>query len=108
MKKLQGPILFLLIIFLSAAATHGEPFQLRILHINDFHGFAEPRKPLGSDKTVGGIAYLSSAIRDLRKEKASLLLAAGDMIRGDNWANLFEGESVIEWMNLMKFDAMVV
>ncbi len=36
------------------------------------------------------------------------MLAAGDMIQGNNWANLSQGESVIELMNLMRFDAMVV
>jgi 2',3'-cyclic-nucleotide 2'-phosphodiesterase (5'-nucleotidase family) len=30
------------------------------------------------------------------------------MIQGNNWANLFQGESVIELMNEMRFDAMVV
>lgn len=30
------------------------------------------------------------------------------MIQGNNWANLFQGASVIEWMNEMRFDAMVV
>ena len=30
------------------------------------------------------------------------------MIQGNNWANLFQGKSVIEWMNGMRFDAMVL
>ncbi len=30
------------------------------------------------------------------------------MIQGNNWANLFEGKSSIEAMNVMNFDAMVV
>jgi 5'-nucleotidase/UDP-sugar diphosphatase len=36
------------------------------------------------------------------------LLAAGDMIQGNNWANLSQGESSIELMNAMGFDAMVL
>jgi 2',3'-cyclic-nucleotide 2'-phosphodiesterase (5'-nucleotidase family) len=44
----------------------------------------------------------------LRKEKPSLLLAAGDMVQGNTWSNLFEGKPVIEVMNAMRFDAMVV
>ena len=36
------------------------------------------------------------------------MLSAGDMIQGNNWTNLFQGESVIELMNAMRFDAMVV
>ncbi|HUL36495.1 MAG TPA: bifunctional UDP-sugar hydrolase/5'-nucleotidase, partial [Thermodesulfobacteriota bacterium] len=98
--------LFLLLLFVSFA--HGEPVELRILHVNDFHGFVEPYKPLGSEELLGGIAYLAGRAKELRKEKPSLLLSAGDMIQGDNWANLFQAESVIELMNVMRFDAMVL
>ncbi|MCJ7748019.1 MAG: metallophosphoesterase, partial [Desulfobacterales bacterium] len=76
--------------------------------MNDFHGFAEPYKPFGSNERVGGIAYLGAKVEELRKERPSLLLSAGDMIQGNNWANLFQGESVVELMNGMRFDAMVV
>ena len=96
------------IFFLSITFVYGESFELRILHINDFHGFVESHKPIGSDERVGGIAYLAARANQLRKEKLSLLLSAGDMIQGSNWANLFQGESVIELMNEMRFDAMVV
>lgn len=75
--------------------------------MNDFHGFAEPYKPYGSKEMLGGIAYLAAKVNDLRKQRPSLLLSAGDMIQGNNWANLFQGESVIELMNTMGFDAMV-
>ncbi len=44
----------------------------------------------------------------LRKERPTLLLAAGDMIQGNPWANLFEGKSTIEVMNAMDFSAMVL
>ncbi len=81
---------------------------LRILYLNDFHGFAEPYKPLGSEEALGGMTYLAARVKALRQEKPSLLLAAGDMIQGDNWANLFQSRSVIELMNAMKFDAMVL
>jgi len=37
-----------------------------------------------------------------------LLLAAGDMIQGENWANMSQGESFIEMMNAMKFDALAL
>lgn len=108
MKKLNVFLssLFLFVFFLSIAGA--EQTEIRVLYVNDFHGFAEPYKPLGSGELTGGIAYLASAAEQLRKEKPSILLAAGDMIQGNNWANLFQGEPVVQVMNVMGFDAMVV
>ncbi len=80
--------------------------DIRIFHMNDFHGFAEPYRPFGSTELEGGAAYLAGRLKQLRPEKPSLLLSTGDMIQGDNWANFFQGASVIELMNAMGFDAM--
>lgn len=82
--------------------------DLRILYFNDFHGFAESSRRIGSDELQGGIAHLSFRAAELRKEKPTLFLAAGDMIQGDTWANLFAGKSSIEVLNAMGVDAMVV
>ena len=82
--------------------------DLRILYVNDFHGFAEAYKPLGSREFLGGVATLAAKAKALSREKPTLLLAAGDMIQGNNWANMSQGESVIELMNAMQFDAMVL
>ncbi len=89
---------------ISCATQH----EIRIIHMNDFHGFAVPYKPYGSDEDQGGLAYLAARAEELRAEKPTLFLAAGDMIQGNNWANLFQGKSSIEAMNAMGFDAMVV
>ena len=86
----------------------GEPVQLRILYLNDFHGFAEPYKSAGNPDMQGGIAFLAGEAKRLRQERPTLLLAAGDMIQGNPWANLFEGKSSIEVMNAMDFSAMVL
>lgn len=105
------PLLFgLTLLFLSSLAcrTHARSLDLRILHVNDFHGFAEAYKPLDSREPLGGLAYLAGRATALRREKSTLLLAAGDMIQGNNWANLSRGESVIEAMNAMRFDAMAL
>ncbi|WP_297211754.1 MULTISPECIES: bifunctional metallophosphatase/5'-nucleotidase [Thermodesulfovibrio] len=98
-------IIFILLVYQNVFA---EPVEIRILHVNDFHGFAESYRPVGSEKLMGGASYLASVIKKLRGEKPTLLLSAGDMIQGDNWANLTEGKSVIELMNAIGFDAMVV
>jgi 5'-nucleotidase / UDP-sugar diphosphatase len=108
MKRLSIAICYTLLFLFSLSFANGEQAEIRILHVNDFHGFAEPYKPFGSNERVGGIAYLAAKVEELRKEKPSFLLSAGDMIQGNNWANLFQGESVIELMNEMRFDAMVV
>lgn len=113
MKNFNGnkyKIVFFLvtILVLSVFTTQADPSTIRILHMNDFHGFANPYKPLASDELIGGIAYLAAKVNKLRAERPSLLLAAGDMIQGNNWANLTQGESVIELMNTMRFDGMAV
>lgn len=97
----------ILLSFLTATAQAGQSV-VRILYVNDFHGFAEPYNPYGSDEMLGGVSFLASEVERLRKEKPTLLLAAGDMIQGPNWANMFLGESVIELMNEMRFDAMAL
>jgi 5'-nucleotidase / UDP-sugar diphosphatase len=102
---------FLCVAFIFLTLAHfayGQTTEIRILYLNDFHGFAEPYSPLGSKEFIGGLAYLAAKVNQLRVEKPTLLLAAGDMIQGNNWANLFQGESVIVAMNRMRFDAMVL
>ncbi len=108
MKRFIPVLISLMLFIFFLAPAGGEQHVLRILYVNDFHGFAEPYKPLGSDEVQGGIAYLAGEVRRLRAEMPSLLLAAGDMIQGNNWANFFKGGSAIEMMNAMRFDAMVV
>ena len=108
MKKLRIALLGILLLLILAPWSNANQVDLRILYVNDFHGFAEPYKPAGSDAPLGGIAYLAGAVDRARGKLPSLLLAAGDMIQGNAGANLFQGKSTIEVMNAMKFDAMVV
>lgn len=110
MKKTFSRIIrflsFLILIY--PLFAYGAVREIRLLHVNDFHGFALPHRPFGLQEEAGGIAYLAGLADQLRKGKPSLLLSAGDMIQGSDWANLFHGKSVIEMMNQMGFDAMVV
>jgi 2',3'-cyclic-nucleotide 2'-phosphodiesterase (5'-nucleotidase family) len=108
MKRVRVTLVVSALCFLLLAPAWGAEKAIRILYVNDFHGFAEPHRPLGSEVKAGGIAYLAGKVNLLRRERPSLLLAAGDMIQGDNWANLFHGKSSIEVMNKMGFNAMVV
>jgi len=108
MKRFRLTLVFLALCVLFLTPAWGVQSVVRILYVNDFHGFAEPYRPLGSERPLGGIVYLARKADELRAEKPSLLLAAGDMIQGSNWANFFQGKSTIEVMNAMRFDAMVV
>lgn len=101
-------VVILLSSLMVASPLFAEESLIRILHVNDFHGFAEPYAPLGSKEMLGGAAYLAAAVNRLRNERPALLLAAGDMIQGHPWASLPKGESVVELMNAMKFDAMAM
>lgn len=101
-------IVFAVLLIISCTAIWAEDIDIRILHVNDFHGFAQGYIIPGTNEHRGNIACLAKLTEKLRTEKPSLLLAAGDMIQGDNWANLSQGKSVIDLMNLMRFDAMSV
>lgn len=100
-------LLSLVLILLLPVYAPAEPLSIRILHLNDFHGFVRPTGAAGMARPLGGAARLAEQVKRLRAEKPALLLSAGDMIQGDSWANLGSGEPVIELMNLMQFDAMV-
>jgi 5'-nucleotidase / UDP-sugar diphosphatase len=108
MKRCRIALISLFLFMGLAPWAHAGQIDLRILYINDFHGFAEPVKAAGSQTPLGGIAYLAGAVDRARQGHTSILLSAGDMIQGHAWANLFKGQSVIDVMNAMRFDAMVV
>jgi 5'-nucleotidase/UDP-sugar diphosphatase len=68
-------------ILLVLPGAHGGTAGIRILYVNDFHGYAEPYTPLGSDNLAGGLSFLAHKVHQLREGPPSLLLAAGDMIQ---------------------------
>ncbi len=108
MKRFMPALLSFVLCVCFHTPAAAEQHVIRILYVNDFHGFAEPYEPPGSDKPLGGIAFLAAEVSRLRAERHSLLLAAGDMIRGNSWSDTSRGRSVIKLMNIMRFDAMVV
>lgn len=98
------PLLLVLVLAVELYAASG---TVRILHVNDFHGFANPLRSGRCTETLGGVARLATVIQQHR-DVPGLLLAAGDMVQGDSWANLFQGRSSVELMNLLQFDAMTL
>ncbi len=100
-------LLFCLILALVLSADcSAAPITIRILHLNDFHGFANPSKAPGGALALGDAARLAAEIHQQRTPYPSLLLVAGDAIHGDTWARLSQGKSVIELLNLLGVDAM--
>lgn len=102
------PAFFLFALLAAMLVACASQKEIRILYINDFHGFALPYAPYGSEQLQGGLAPLAARVDELRAEKPTLFLAAGDMIQGNNWANLFSGQSSIQALNALQLDAMVV
>ncbi len=89
--------------------------ELQILSFNDYHGHLEP--PTGADATlgavldptatpVGGSAYLSTALTNLRAgNENSITATAGDLIGGTPFlSGLFHDEPAVESLEAMQLD----
>lgn len=108
MKFFRFAPVFQVFAFILIAFSPLEGASLRLLYFNDFHGYAESFAPYGAKETLGGAAFLAARAQELRKEKPSLFLAAGDVMQGNNWSNLSRGKAAIELLNLMAVDVLVV
>ena len=72
-------------------------FNLSILHVNDTHA------------NVQQFPKLVTAVNEARAtNENALLLHAGDVFSGTLYFNEFLGQADLEFMNLMKFDAMTL
>mgnify|MGYP003390478582 CR=1 FL=1 len=72
-------------------------FNLSILHVNDTHA------------NVQQFPKLVTAVNEARAtNEDALLLHAGDVFSGTLYFNEFLGQADLEFMNLMKFDAMTL
>ena len=88
----------------SGVVFAAENQTLTIVHVNDVHG------RLAEDDFEGAIGYakLKTKVDELRAEDPNLLfLNAGDSFHGTTLINVTRGETMVEAMNLMEFDAMV-
>src|SRR5258706_13686422 len=97
-----------------ALAQTGTPVDVRILAINDFHGYLQP--PPGGiriadpdDKTrkiavpAGGAEYMATLVKQLRQGHTnSIFVAAGDLIGASPFLSaMFHDEPTIESMSMM-------
>lgn len=103
MTRICLKIVGLLICF--CVSAEAAPRTVRILHINDFHGFANPVVASSTNPPIGGAAFLAGKVAELKADGNALFLAAGDLMQGDSWVNLSQGRASIELMNQMELDA---
>ncbi|MDP1837256.1 MAG: metallophosphoesterase, partial [Reyranella sp.] len=96
------------------ASAQAAPVELRILAINDFHGYLQP-PPGGiqtadpADKTrkiaveAGGAEHMATAVRQLRDGHAhTIFVAAGDLIGASPFLSaMFHDEPTIESLDMM-------
>jgi 5'-nucleotidase len=98
----------------SRASAQAAPVELRILAINDFHGYLQP--PPGGirisdpeDKTkkitveAGGAEHMATAVRQLRDGRTNtIFVAAGDLIGASPFLSaMFHDEPTIESLDMM-------
>lgn len=117
-------LLAFVILSLSAApafAQGKEPVDLRILAINDFHGYLQPfaggiRIDDPADKTkkvtvpAGGAEHMATLVKELRDgRKNSIFVAAGDLIGASPFLSaLFHDEPTIESLSKMGLEVASV
>jgi 5'-nucleotidase len=114
-------------LFCAAAATPqafaegAAPVNLRILAINDFHGYLRP-SPGGirivdpEDKTrkiavpAGGAEHMATLVKQLRQDvKNTIFVAAGDLIGASPFLSaMFHDEPTIESMSMMGLEVASV
>jgi 5'-nucleotidase len=100
-----------------AHAQSGAPVELRILAINDFHGYLRP--PPGGiriadpdDKTkkvfvaAGGAEHMATLVKELRDgHNNTIFVAAGDLIGASPFLSaMFHDEPTIESLSMMGLD----
>jgi len=104
-----------------ALAQNKDPVDLRILAINDFHGYLQPfaggiRIDDPADKTkkitvpAGGAEHMAALVQELRGgRKHSIFVAAGDLIGASPFLSaLFHDEPTIESLSMMGLDVASV
>ena len=99
----------ILTLFCLGLAFSAEALTLTILHTNDLHAHLSsfPDPYLGPE--AGGVARLSTLIRQVREENPhTLLLDAGDRFSGTTLSVLFEGEAELVFTCLLGYDALAL
>lgn len=83
--------------------------KLAIIHTNDVHGNDLASEATEEEDGTLGLASVAQLKKDYEEEGYTvLLLDAGDAVQGTNLVNLSQGETAIEFMNAVGYDAMTL
>lgn len=97
-------LIMTLFVFICPAVFGQDIVTIDILTVNDFHGtLLEEGKSPGAAKLAGFLKTQKQLNPD-----GTLILSAGDMFQGRIESNMLLGQSVLEVMNEIGFDAMAV
>jgi len=97
----------LFVLGMSYSVCFSEDVTLTILHTNDTYGRLLPSSEEGVE--WGGVLRRAHVIREVRKENPdAIVLDAGDAIGPYHLASFDQGETVIQFMNKMGYNAMAL
>jgi len=89
----------------TTATIDSSKIELTILYTNDEHGWMEPTYDYGG---AAGMAGFWDAREDYDGSDKFLILSGGDMWTGPAISTWFKGESMVEVMNQMGYDAAAI
>lgn len=94
---------------IAPAPPMAEEVRIPIMELDGFHGHLLPHVDPDTPGTVGGAARISGEIRRKRDEDGEiLLLSGGDFFQGPPISTAFDGQPVVQVMNVDRFDAMTL
>jgi 5'-nucleotidase len=103
-KKVLRAILVVSLVFLFSTTLVAQEVNLKLLHTNDMHARIEAGKYDGM-----GMARISTKVKEFREKHSNVLvLDAGDNVHGKPIAMINKGESVVDVMNIIGYDAMTI
>ena len=104
MKKVVKTLLLVCSLLSLVGCKDSNVITLNIISMNDTHG------ALTETHASAGLIKGASYIEKIKKEnkKGTIILSAGDMYQGTAVSNMEYGNTMIECMNALEFDAMTV
>lgn len=109
--RLLYPVTLIILIFIAGCKEQGtQPDdeitgRLVILYTNDEHGWMEPEEDEGRAASMMGLWREEEGYTE---DGPFLILSGGDMWTGPAISTWFQGESMVEVMNAMEYDAAAI